>query len=107
MVALHNGRHEHGDGEVCPACRFREVLAAFLAECNAEGREEWHWAVGDLRQRMHAALLAIDRVEASGFVADDADDEPEVDAANAITAVASVIEELWHALMKADGQGDD
>lgn len=110
MVAMNE--HDHGDGELCPGCRFRRALAEFLARSHDDGREEWHWAVGELRQHMHAALLAIDAIEAQPFAdADDADDDddddPAADAAFAITAVGSEIEELWHTLMAgSDGQGD-
>ena len=104
MVAI--GEHDHGDGELCPGCRFREVLAEFLERSHEDGREEWHWAVGDLRQHMHAALLALDAIEARPF-----DDEPDhdagEDAAAAIAALGSEIHQLWHTLMGDEGQGDE
>jgi len=96
MVAI---EHDHGDGEVCPGCRFREVLAEFLAQSHEDGREEWYWAVGELRKSMHAALLAIDAIEAGGFYPDADADDPPADAAAAITAVGAEIETLWGALM--------
>lgn len=108
MVTL-NHEHDHGNGPVCPGCRFRAKLATFLEQSHSEGREEWHWAVGELRQHMHAALLALNAVEARPFMDgddDDPDDDPAADAASAITAVASEIEQLWHVLMD-DRQGDD
>lgn len=108
MVAI--GEHDHGDGERCPGCRFRKVLAEFLEGSHDDGREEWHWAVGELRQHMHAALLALDGIEAQPFAEDDdPDDDPAEDAAAAITAVGAEIDHLWHALMHDDGkgQGDD
>lgn len=106
MVAMNE--HDHGDGPVCPGCRFRRALAEFLARSHDDGREEWHWAVGELRQHMHAALLALDAIEAQPFAdADDSDDDdPAADAAFAITAVGSEIEELWHTLMGDGSQGD-
>ena len=110
MVAV--GEHDHGDGERCPGCRFREALAEFLARSHEDGRQEWHWAVGDLRQSMHAALFAIDAIEAAALdpVPDDPDvgpvDDPAADAATAIANVGAEIEQLWHALM-GEGQGDD
>lgn len=109
MVAIRE--HDHGDGELCPGCRFRKALAVFLSRAHDDGREEWHWAVGELRQHMHAALLALDAIEAQPFVdaddPDDDDDDPAANAAFAITAVGSEIEELWHTLMADDRQGDD
>ncbi len=98
MVMI-NGGHDHGDGSVGSGCRFREALAEFLLEAHDEGREVWHWAVGDLRQRMHAALLAIDAIESMPFADAKPDEDPAADAAAAITAVGSEIEHLWHELM--------
>ncbi|MFN6191802.1 MAG: hypothetical protein ACK48S_12880 [Planctomycetia bacterium] len=108
MVAI--GEHDHGDGERCPGCRFREALAEFLEIAHDDGRDHWYWAIGELRQHMHAALLALDAIEAQPF-ADDDDDEDDAaeDAAAAITAVGAEIDHLWHALMGngREGQGDD
>ena len=71
-----------------------------------DGREEWHWAVGELRQHMHAALLALDAIEAQPFTDDDdLDADPAADAAAAITAVGSEITELWHTLVADDDPG--
>jgi hypothetical protein len=97
MVAI--GEHDHGDGHLCPGCKFRELLAALLTAAHEDGSEEWHWAVGALRQRMLAALVALDAIEAEPYTDDDSDDDPAEDAADAIAAVGSEIHELWHALM--------
>lgn len=109
MVSM--GGHDHGDGTVCPGCRFKAKLATFLERSHIEGREEWHWAIGELRQHMHAALLALDAIEAQPFMNDDASDDgiddPAEAAAFAITNVGSEIDNLWHTLMGHDGQGDD
>lgn len=110
MVAI--GEHDHGGGELCPGCRFRRALAEFLATSHSDGREEWHWAIGDLRQRMHAALLALDEIEGWPFADtddyDDPDDNPAADAASAIMAVGSEIEQLRRTLVGgSDGQDDD
>ena len=101
MVAI---QHDHDGGNACPGCRFRMALAEFLARAHEDGRQEWHWAVGDLRQAMHAALLALDAVDAAAFDDDSADDDddPAEDAANAIADVGADIQQLWHALMHAD-----
>jgi hypothetical protein len=104
MVAI---EHDHDGGNVCPGCRFRKALGEFLAQAHEDGRQEWHWAVGDLRRAMHAALLALDAVDAAAFddEPDEADDDPAADAAAAITEVGSEIEQLWHALMSIGGDG--
>ncbi len=104
MVAFHDGP-DHGDEKVCPGCQFRRVLAEFLAGAHEDGRQEWHWAVGDLRQAMHKALLALDAIDAAAFDddPDEADDDPAADAAEAITDVGAEIEQLWQTLM---GTGD-
>lgn len=106
MVAI--GEHDHSDGEMCPGCRFREALAEFLESAHGEGREEWHWAIGELRQHMHTALLALDAIEAQPFAEDDdPDDDPAEDAAAAITAVGAEIDHLWQSLVgDDDDQGD-
>ena len=106
MVAIDDGGHEHDDGEVCPGCQFRARLAVFLAAAHEDGREEWHWAVGDLRQRLLAALVALDAIEAEPYTDDESDDDPAEGAADAIGAVGSEIENLWRALMGDGSQGD-
>jgi len=104
MVAIHDG-HDHDDGSICPGCRFREVLAEFLARSHEEGRQEWHEAVGELRRLMHASLRGLDEIEAQPF-ADDDDPyhDPATDAADVIAGVGAQLEQLWNALMVT---GDD
>jgi hypothetical protein len=109
MVAIGRDEHDHGNGPVCPGCRFKAKLAEFLEQAHSDGRQEWHYAIGDLRTAMHHALLALDHVEAEPYLAaddlDDADDDPAVDAAFAISTVGAEIEVLWKLLMQPDGQG--
>jgi hypothetical protein len=107
MVAR-NIHHDH-DGNRCPGCRFRQVLGEALEQAHEDGRQEWHWTVGKLRQRMHAALLALDAIESQALGDDDADEEadPAADAAAAISAVGLEIQHLWTVLMDHDGQGKD
>jgi hypothetical protein len=102
MVAI---QHDHDGGNTCPGCRFRKALAEFLARAHEDGRQEWHWAVGELRQAMHAALLSLDAMDAAAFDPDpDADEEdPAADAADAIADVAAEVDQLWRTLM---GTGD-
>lgn len=92
-----------------PAAGSARHWPSFLARAHEDGRQEWHWAVGDLRQAMHAALLALDAIDAAAFDddPDDAEDDPAADAAEAISDVGAEIEQLWHALMHSKGQGDD
>jgi hypothetical protein len=104
MVAM-NGDHDHGDGEACPGCRFKAALARFLEDSHSEGRQEWHWAIGELRQHMHAALLSLDAIEAAAFGDaddDELDDDPAEAAAFAIVNVGNEISELRDALMPDD-----
>lgn len=107
MVAIHNSEHDDGDGDVCPGCQFRERLAEFLAESHGAGREQWHWAVSDLRRQMHAALASLDAMDAAAFDDDPDDaDDPAADAARAITNLGAEIDQLWHTLMDDVSEGD-
>lgn len=103
MVAIHNSEHDHGGDDVCPVCQFRERLAEFLAESHGAGREQWHWAVSDLRRQMHVALASLDAIEASPYDANGPADDPAADAATAIKAVGVEVDLLWQTLM-GDGE---
>lgn len=107
MVAI--GEHDHGDGPVCPGCQFKAALAGYFAESRHDGDEEWHWATGDLRKHMHAALLALDRIEAEAFGdATRHDDHDHArDAADALFAIDAELHKLWHVLVEHDDLGDD
>ena len=107
MVAM-SDEHSHSDGEACPGCRFKAALARFLEQSHSEGREEWHMAIGELRQHMHAALLSLDAIEAGLF--EDADDDeldhdPAEAAAFAIVNVGNEINELRDTLIGNDDAG--
>ncbi len=113
MVAM-NDEHSHGDGEACPGCRFKAALAKFLERSHSEGREEWHMAIGELRQHMHAALLSLDAIEAAAFgdadtdddeLDDELDDDPAEAAAFAIVNVGNEINELRDTLIGNDDAG--
>jgi hypothetical protein len=104
MVAASDD-HNHGNGNTCPGCRFKAALARFLEDSHSEGRQEWHWAIGELRQHMHAALLSLDAIEASAFGDaddDEFDDDPAEAAAFAIVNVGNEINELRDTLMPDD-----
>ena len=107
MVAIGDD-HSHGDGEACPGCRFKAALARFLEHSHSEGRQEWHWAIGELRQHMHAALLSLDAIEAAALGDaddDELDDDPAEAAAFAIVNVGNEISELRETLMGNDDPG--
>jgi len=107
MVAI-NDEHDHADGERCPSCQFKAALARFLEDSHSEGRQEWYWAVGELRQHMHAALLSLDAIEAAAFGDaddDELDDDPAEAAAFAIANVGSEINELWNTLVGKNDPG--
>ena len=107
MVAMSDD-HAHGDGEACPGCRFKAALARFLKDSHSEGRQEWHWAIGELRQHMHAALLSLDAIEAEAFGDaddDELDDDPAEAAAFAILNVGNEINELRDTLIGNDDPG--
>ena len=107
MVAM-NDDHDHGDGEVCPGCQFKAALAKYFTESRHDGDEEWYWATGDLRRHMHAALLALDGIEATAFgdASRHDDHDHASDAASALYAINADLHELWHMLVD-DDQGDD
>jgi hypothetical protein len=104
MVAMHDG-HDH-DGNRCPGCQFRKALGEALEQAHEDGRQEWHWTVGKLRQHMHAALLALDAIESQALGDDepDGDADPASAAAAAISDVGLEIQYLWTVLMDHDGQ---
>jgi hypothetical protein len=107
MVAM-SDEHSHSDGEACPGCRFKAALARFLEQSHSEGREEWHMAIGELRQHMHAALLSLDAIEAGLFEDaddDELDDDPAEAAAFAIVNVGNEISELRDTLIGNDDSG--
>ena len=104
MVAM-NGGHDHDFDWHCPGCVFREALYGALKGSHDGGAVAWHHTVGDLRRAMHAALLALDHIEASPYT-DDGPLAPFEDAANAIATVGEEMEQLWDALM-TDDLGDD
>ena len=107
MVAM-GDEHDHGDGEACPGCRFKAALAKFLEQSHSDGREEWHMAIGELRQHMHAALLSLDAIEAGLFEDaddDELDDDPAEAAAFAIVNVGNEISELRDTLIGNDDSG--
>jgi len=107
MIAKDDTGHDHGDGEVCPGCQFKLALARFFTEARHDGDEEWHWATGALRRQMHAALLALDELEAQAFGdASQHDDHDHArDAAAALFTVSADIHKLRQMLIGDDDPG--
>jgi hypothetical protein len=48
MVAIQDGVHDHGDGELCPGCQFKAVLAEHLEWAADEDDLTWHDLTGEL-----------------------------------------------------------
>lgn len=105
MVSLN--RHDHGGGEVCPGCQFKARLAEYLEQAHGEGREQWHYAVGDLRFAIHAVLVALVALEAEPYGDDVLDDDPAEAAALAISELGAEVDELWRLLMPDSQAGSD
>ena len=105
MVAI--GEHDHGDGELCPGCRFVEGLIQHLDAAANGDDQRWHDATGDIIDAMHSALWALHRMraEATTDYTDEIDNHGE--AARSLATVGRVIDELWHMLMDDDGPADD
>jgi hypothetical protein len=57
---------------------------------------------------MHAALLALDGIEATAFgdASRHDDHDHASDAASALYAIEAELHQLWHVLMDDDSQGD-
>lgn len=91
----------------CPGCRFKAALAHYFTESRRDGDEEWHWATGDLRRHMHAALLALDGIEAEAFgdASQHDDHDHASDAASALYAIDAELHQLWHLLVGNDDAG--
>jgi hypothetical protein len=106
MVAMNDDGPN--DCSACPGCRFKMALANYFTESRRDGDEEWHWATGDLRRHMHAALLALDGIEATAFgdASRHDDHDHASDAASALYAIEAELPQLWHVLMDDDSQGD-
>ena len=107
MVSI--SEHDHGDGDLCPGCRFRQTLAEFLEGMADEPEIAWHEATGEIIFLMNGALAALTALRAGRFDGDLHDDDNAAMAAAAISRLGGKIEELYDAIMDEDGegQGDD
>lgn len=105
MVAI--GEHDHGDGPVCPSCRFKAALAEYLDAAAEDGVEEWHDDTHALTDAMHSALWAMQRLQAevhggkSSLIAD------AHEAGQSLGRLHDVLHDLWHRLLDNDLSDDD
>lgn len=106
MVAIHEG-HDHGEGQVCPGCKFRKELAEFLAGEARSSEADWHDTTAEIIELMTSAVSALTTLRYVKFDdEDDATDNDEAEmAAAAISRLGGAIHELWHVVM--DDDADD
>lgn len=107
MVSIHDGGHDHDDGELCPGCRFREALAEHLAHVAQEGDEAWVWTVGELTELMGTAAAALARLRNAQYESAAGDDDSAAEAAAALSRLGGILHELWDMLLEDDDDTDD
>ncbi len=105
MVGL-NDEHDHGDGPVCPGCRFREALAEQLEWAAAADETSWHEFTGELIVLMGTVLSTLTALRAAHVEDEDVPDTTAATAAAAIARLGGVIDGMWHVLLD-DDQDDD
>jgi len=105
MVAIRN-EHDHGDGPVCPGCRFKAVLAEHLEWAADDSEVAWHELTGELIALMGTAISTLTVLRASHVEGDEVPANAANAAAAAVSRLGGVIDDMWHALMDGDGQGD-
>jgi hypothetical protein len=104
MVAIHDV-HDHGDGEVCPGCRFKAVLAEHLEMFAGDTDESWHEFTGEMMVLMGTALSMLTALRLAAVGGHGTPDNTAMAAASAISRLGGVIDETWHMLM--DDDADD
>jgi hypothetical protein len=109
MVAIQDGVHDHGDGELCPGCQFKAVLAEHLEWAADEGDLTWHDLTGELIVLMGTAISTLTALRVAAVDGHGTPDNTAMAAAGAISRLGGVIEELHAAIMDDDreGQGDE
>ncbi len=105
-VAFLNSEHDHGDGEVCPGCRFKATLAEHLEWAAEDSELSWHEATAEITHVMCEALAALTVLRAGRFDHDVADPDAAARAAAAISRLGGVIQSMWAALMDDDDADD-
>jgi hypothetical protein len=109
MVAIQDGVHDHGDGELCPGCQFKAVLAEHLEWAAGDDDLAWHDLTSELIVLMGTAISTLAALRVAGVDGQGTPDNTAMAAAAAVSRLGGVIEELHAALMDDDGegQGDD
>ena len=105
MVAFHDG-HDHGDGEVCPGCRFRQELAEHLEWLAGDSELSWHECTAEITNVMCEALAALTALRAGRFNPAVADPDSAARAAAAISRLGGMIHSIGVALMEDDDDGE-
>lgn len=108
MVTL-NDDHDHGDGSLCPGCRFREKLTELLSGgADGGGGDQWVHTVTSLIGFANDAHEALTRLLDSQY--ERPSDTPQDIANQAATAVGRLgraLGDLWNVLMDDDELEDD
>jgi hypothetical protein len=103
MVAFIGGNgHEHGDGELCPDCLFRQELTEHLEWAAGDSELAWHEITGEIAYLMCGALASLTALRAGRFDSDLHDPESAATAAEAITRLAGAIAVLRDVLLEDD-----
>lgn len=106
MVTFNHG-HDHGEGRVCPGCRFKAVLAEHLEWAADESEIAWHELTGELIVLMGTALSALTALRSAHVEGEDVAANTANVAAAAVSRLGGVIDEMWHAMMDDDVSEDD
>jgi hypothetical protein len=107
MVAFLESGHEHGDGDVCPGCKFKAALAEHLAWAAGDSELSWHECTAEITNVMCESLAALTALRAGRFDNDVADPGSAARAAATISRLGGVIQSMWVALMDDDDDADD
>jgi hypothetical protein len=103
MVAFIGGsEHEHGDGELCPDCLFRQELTEHLEWAAGDSEVAWHEITGEIAYLMSVALAALTATRAGAFDTDLHEPESPATAAAAISRLGDAIAELRDVLLEDD-----
>ena len=103
MVAI---EHDHGDGEVCPGCRFKQELAEHLDSAAEDSELAWHECTAEIMNVMCEALAALTAIRAGRFDPDVADPDSAARAAAAISRLGGLVQDMAAVLMDDDDAND-
>ncbi len=107
MVAFPSSEHEHGDGDVCPGCKFKAALAEHLTWAAGDSELSWHECTAEITNVMCEALAALTALRAGRFDHAVTDPGAAARAAATISRLGGVIQSMWVALMDDDDADDD